>query len=99
MSIMAWGAEDGRIRAPSLASTASCVSRVSFSARRLKGFAETYDFGRDLFGFDVALGNAEPFGVKQERWTDGDARRNGDSAFNFHARYSARPCALWKPLL
>ena len=35
-------------------------------------------------GEDGALRNAEPLGVQHEGWTDGDAGRDSDAAFDFH---------------
>ena len=90
MSIRAWAAKMAPYCLPSLALTASWLSRVS-AAACVEGLAQTRSISSStLVGVDEALGNAEPFGVQHQGRTDGDAGRNGDAAFDFHAGATMR---------
>ncbi len=49
-----------------------------------QGAAKAVDLLGQLVVGDVALGDAEPFGVQHQSRPDGHAGRNRNTAFNFH---------------
>ena len=79
------GAEDGAVLGAELG-VDGLLRLAGFAGGGFEGLAERGDFVLDLVRLDEALGNAEPFGVQHQGRTDGDAGRDGDSAFDFHAR-------------
>ncbi len=79
----AWAPKMAPYCGPSLAVTASWLTRVSRAACG-QGLLQPRAFRLDLIGGNKPLRDAEPFGVQHQGWADGHAGRDGDAAFDFH---------------